>query len=113
MAQYTSFLVRLWTDHEDGARRYEIRHVQSGRELKLPESAFMVTLWTGVEDAAVRGTLKDVNSGETIQFQSGEGLLDFLASHLALTPAGGNGGLDSLRAALGLGARPRRVTKQA
>lgn len=84
MAQYTSFHIQFWTDPRDGAKRWEVRHAQTGQVMDMGDDAFMLTLWAEPGEAPVRGSLKHVTSGETIQFQSSERLLEFLAAHLAL-----------------------------
>ena len=95
MAQYISFLIRLWTDESDGSQRWEVRHVQSGREIVVPDDEFGVTLWVEADATDVlRGSIKHVKSGESVQFQSGKRMLDFISGHLEAPPEGmgGNGG---------------------
>lgn len=85
MAQYISFHVRLWTEPQDQSQRWQMRHVQSGREVAIVDDAFMLTLWVEPDNTkTLRGMLKHVESGESVPFQAGERMLEFIMGHLKL-----------------------------
>ncbi|MBI3934610.1 MAG: hypothetical protein HY316_07935 [Acidobacteria bacterium] len=102
MAEYTSFLIQLWTDARDGSKRWEVRHAQTNRMVEVSDDSFMLTLWAEPGGASLRGSLKHIASGEMIQFQSSERLLDFLAAHLVLPGGDPGDGDDPIRQLLEL-----------